>query len=102
MAPSAGSASETPAAGGSSGAPGSDGSPWVGLYDYGLIGNQHTAALVSRYGSIDWACFPRFDSPSTFARLLDRRVGGFHEVHPVDPYQSHQQYANGTNILITF
>jgi GH15 family glucan-1,4-alpha-glucosidase len=75
---------------------------WPSQYDYGLIGGQQTAALVSRYGSIDWACFPRFDSPSVFARLLDRRIGGFHAVHPVDPHYSHQQYVPGTNLLVTF
>jgi alpha,alpha-trehalase len=75
---------------------------WLGQYEYGVIGNQQTAALVSRHGSIDWACFPRFDSPSAFARLLDRRIGGFHEVRPTDPYQSHQQYVPGTNVLTTF
>jgi len=75
--------------------------PWLSLYDYGLIGNQHTGALVARDGSIDWACLPRFDSPSVFARLLDRRSGGFHQVSPTSRYISHQQYVNGTNILST-
>lgn len=75
---------------------------WRSLYDYGLIGNQQTAALISRQGSIDWACFPRFDSPSVFARLLDRRSGGFSALAPTEPYASHQQYVAATNILTTF
>ena len=72
------------------------------LYDYGVIGNQHTAALVSRHGSVDWACFPRFDSPSVFGRLLDARKGGFHRVAPVEAYRAHQIYVPGTNVLTTF
>jgi GH15 family glucan-1,4-alpha-glucosidase len=75
--------------------------PWHSLYDYGLIGNEQTGALVSRHGSIDWACMPRFDSPSVFARLLDRTSGGFHQVVPRDRYVSHQQYVTGTNVLAT-
>jgi GH15 family glucan-1,4-alpha-glucosidase len=71
------------------------------LHDYGLIGNEQTGALVSRLGSVDWACLPRFDSPSVFARLLDHRVGGFHQMAPTDRYISHQQYVNGTNVLAT-
>jgi alpha,alpha-trehalase len=74
---------------------------WTGLYDYGLIGNERTAALVSRDGAIDWACFPRFDSPSVFGRLLDRKAGGYHRVAPEGRYVSHQQYVAGTNVLST-
>jgi alpha,alpha-trehalase len=78
------------------------GSGWVPLEEYGLIGNEVTGALVSKHGSIDWACLPRFDSPSVFARLLDRARGGYHAVRPTAHYQSHQQYVTGTNVLVTF
>ena len=82
-------------------APSARGPPAPSLHDYGLIGNEKTGALVSRDGAIDWACLPRFDSPSVFARLLDPAIGGFHSVAPTVPYDSHQQYLPGTNVLTT-
>jgi GH15 family glucan-1,4-alpha-glucosidase len=71
------------------------------LHELGLIGNLHTAALVSTFGSIDWACFPRFASPSLFGRLLDLHAGGTHRISPVDAGRGTQRYRPGTAILET-
>src|SRR4051812_35091958 len=72
----------------------------LGIADYGLIGNCRTAALISRHGSIDWCCFPKFDSPSIFTRLLDPR-GGHFSVRPAGEFHSWQGYLPGTNVLQT-
>ncbi len=70
--------------------------------DYGLIGNMRTAALVSMRGSIDWLCFPHFDSPSIFAALLDSRRGGRFAIGPSDANVSSKQlYWPDTNVLTT-
>ena len=53
------------------------------IENYGVIGNMRTVALVSLGGSIDWLCFPHFDSPSVFAALLDDEKGGRFSIHPV-------------------
>lgn len=71
------------------------------LLDYGIIGDLHSAALVSRHGSVDWLCWPRFDSPSVFARLLDEDHGGHLRVAPVGPFGSSQEYEPRTAILRT-
>lgn len=71
------------------------------IEDYGVIGDMNSAALVSRFGSIDWLCFPRFDSPSVFAAVLDPGVGGRFGVSVADPVGTHQEYVEDTNLLRT-
>ncbi len=75
--------------------------PLIG--DYALIGDCHTAALVSRSGSIDWCCLPRFDSGSTFGRLLDHDRGGHCSIRPaVDgQWECTREYLDGTLVLAT-
>src|SRR5438270_74842 len=46
------------------------------IQDYGIVGDCRSAALISRCGSVDWLCWPRFDSPSIFAAILDSEKGG--------------------------
>ena len=72
------------------------------IADYGLIGDCRTAALVSRDGSIDWCCLPRFDSGAAFARLLDRERGGYCSVAPRgDRWTSSRRYVDDTLVLET-
>jgi GH15 family glucan-1,4-alpha-glucosidase len=71
------------------------------IHDYGVIGNLRTAALVHRSGAIDWACLPRFASPSVFARILDPDRGGTFLVRPVGASVGVQRYRSSTNILET-
>lgn len=72
-----------------------------GNLDYGVIGNCQTAALVSKKGSIDWLCFPEFDSPSIFAKLLDSKIGGSFGFEVGEEYRFEQSYFRDTNILNT-
>lgn len=69
--------------------------------DYGVVGNCKTAALISKEGSIDWLCFPVFDSPSVFSKLLDKNKGGSFSIQVGKNYQTSQQYFRDTNILCT-
>jgi GH15 family glucan-1,4-alpha-glucosidase len=69
--------------------------------DYALISDCHSAALVSRDGSIDWCCFHRFDARPVFCRLLDWDRGGHSRIAPAEPYRSSRRYINETNVLET-
>jgi GH15 family glucan-1,4-alpha-glucosidase len=72
------------------------------IESYGVIGNMRTAALVSARGSIDWFCFPHFDSPSVFAALLDDEKGGRFSICPArERVATKQLYWPDTNILVT-
>ena len=72
------------------------------MYDYGLIGDMSSAALVGTDGSIDWCCLPRFDSPSVFASILDKDIGGRFRIRPDDSCaEARQAYLQDTNILET-
>jgi GH15 family glucan-1,4-alpha-glucosidase len=72
------------------------------IEDYGLIGDCQTAALVGRDGSIDWLCFPRFDSPACFAALLGTPEHGRWLLHPAGSVRSvRRNYRNHTLVLET-
>ncbi|WP_250124444.1 glycoside hydrolase family 15 protein [Chroococcidiopsis sp. CCMEE 29] len=72
------------------------------IENYGIIGNMYTTALVGLNGSIDWFCFPRHDSPSVFAALLDYNKGGHFQITPDIDGATHKQfYWPETNILVT-
>ena len=72
------------------------------IENYGIIGNMRTAALVSMTGSIDWFCFPHFDSPSVFAAILDHEKGGRFEIAAThEGVKTKQIYWPDTNVLIT-
>jgi len=72
------------------------------IENYGMIGNLCTAALVGIDSSIDFFCFPEFDSPTVFAALLDAERGGSFSIRPqISGMQSKQMYAADSNVLIT-
>lgn len=78
-------------------------SGYCAIEDYGIIGDMHTCALVSKNGSLDFMCWPVFDSPSVFCRLLDKDKGGHFSIHPthgISPI-SKQRYLPYTNMLET-
>ena len=71
------------------------------IEDHGVIGDLHTAALVSTEGDIEWLCLPRFDSPSVFAALLDDERGGRFSVRCAGATRTKQMYLPDSNILVT-
>ena len=70
------------------------------IADYALLSDCRSAALVSRDGSVDWLCFPRFDGPSVFCRLLDP-AGGFFSIRPVGEFKVSRKYVDRTMVLET-
>ena len=76
------------------------------IEDHGVIGDLRTVALVATNGTLDWLCFPHFDSPSVFAALLDADKGGHFRIapepRPGEPEVVHKQfYWPDTNVLVT-
>ncbi|KAF8914864.1 glycoside hydrolase family 15 protein [Mucidula mucida] len=71
------------------------------ISDHGLIGNLHTAALISIDGSVESYCVPDFDSPSVFARILDKDKGGHFSITPTVPFNTKQSYLPSSNVLQT-
>src|SRR5438034_9731226 len=70
------------------------------IADYPLLSGCRPAALVSRAGSVDWLCFPRFDGPSVFARLLDEQAGHW-SISTVGATEVSRRYIEGTMALET-
>jgi GH15 family glucan-1,4-alpha-glucosidase len=72
------------------------------IADYGVISECHTAALVSRSGSIDWCCMPRLDSGSYFGRIVDWDEGGFCSITPAGTdWSAERRYIDETLVLET-
>ena len=72
------------------------------IENYGVIGNMQSIALVGTDGSIDFLCYPEFDSPTVFAALLDDKNGGRFQIRPqLSNMRVRQLYLPETNILLT-
>jgi GH15 family glucan-1,4-alpha-glucosidase len=71
------------------------------IADYGMIGDLRSAALLSKQGSIDWMCLPRFDSPWIFGRLLDWEKGGYLQLCPPGEAMAYRQYRRDSNVIQT-
>lgn len=72
------------------------------IENHGIVGDLRTVALVGLDGAVDFLCWPRFDSPSVFASLLDDERGGRFELAPVlDGARRRQLYLPDTNVLLT-
>jgi GH15 family glucan-1,4-alpha-glucosidase len=78
-----------------------DAAPDVRIGAYAVVGEGRSVALVSIDGSLDWLCWPRFDSPSVFAALLDDEAGGRWSIQPAGEYRATRRYIPDTNILET-
>lgn len=71
------------------------------IQDYAIVGDGRSAALISNRGSIDWLCWPRFDSGSIFAAILDPDIGGYWSIRPAQDSRATRRYIHNTNVLET-
>jgi GH15 family glucan-1,4-alpha-glucosidase len=76
---------------------------YLPIEDYGMVGNMHTCALIGIDGSVDFMCWPDFDSPSVFCRLMDQAKGGHFSIAPPEELGCtiKQQYLPSSCILQT-
>jgi GH15 family glucan-1,4-alpha-glucosidase len=74
---------------------------YYNIKDYGMIGNGRSVALISKSGSIDWLCWPRFDSPSLFGAILDSQRGGYWSITPSCPFNVKREYVTNSMVLKT-
>ncbi|MFD7084080.1 glycoside hydrolase family 15 protein [Streptomyces sp. NPDC059918] len=71
------------------------------ISDYAFLSDGHSLALIGRDASVEWACFHRYDAAPVFARLLDRRKGGYFRIAPTSPFETTRRYLPDTNVLET-
>ncbi|RUS27022.1 hypothetical protein BC938DRAFT_483820 [Jimgerdemannia flammicorona] len=74
---------------------------YLPIENYGIVGNLRTVALCGTDGSVDFMCYPKFDSPSVFCRLLDKDKTGHFSIMPKIHTSNKQQYFPNSNILCT-
>src|SRR5690349_15362673 len=70
------------------------------IADHALLSDRHSTAWVQRDGSVDWLCFPRFDSPSVFGRMLGERAG-YWQIQPTGAATTRRRYLDRTMVLET-
>jgi GH15 family glucan-1,4-alpha-glucosidase len=78
-----------------------DDNGYAPISDYAFLSDCRSAALIAKDGAVDWLCWPRFDSPSLFGRLLDNQRAGVFAITPTDDYESTRAYLPNTNVLQT-
>jgi GH15 family glucan-1,4-alpha-glucosidase len=78
-----------------------DAAGYAPISDYAFLSDCRSAALVSTDGSIDWLCWPRFDSPAIFGALLDSQRGGTWRIRPVGDVAVERRYLPQTNVVET-
>jgi GH15 family glucan-1,4-alpha-glucosidase len=71
------------------------------IQDYAIVGNGRSAALISKRGSLDWLCWPRFDSDSIFGAIVDPKIGGRWSIRPEKYSEVRRRYLDSTNVLET-